>query len=45
MAAKHLAAKFNKPDYDLISHRIWCMVGDACLQEGVVLSVGLLSDM
>jgi dihydroxyacetone synthase len=37
MAAKNLAATYNKPSYDLVDSTIWCMIGDACLQEGVAL--------
>ncbi|OAG39043.1 transketolase [Fonsecaea monophora] len=37
MASKHLAAKFNRPGFDVVSDHVWCMVGDACLQEGVGL--------
>ena len=37
MATKHLAAEFNKPGLDVVSNHTWCMVGDACLQEGVGL--------
>lgn len=37
MATKHLAAEFNQPGYDMVSNHTWCMVGDACLQEGVGL--------
>lgn len=37
MATKHLAAKFNQPGYDIVTNHTWCMVGDACLQEGVAL--------
>ncbi|OAP62781.1 transketolase [Fonsecaea erecta] len=37
MASKHLAAKFNRPGFDIVSDHVWCMVGDACLQEGVGL--------
>jgi dihydroxyacetone synthase len=37
MATKHLAATYNRPGFDVISNHIWCMVGDACLQEGVAL--------
>ncbi|OOF92980.1 hypothetical protein ASPCADRAFT_7928 [Aspergillus carbonarius ITEM 5010] len=37
MATKNLAAKFNRPGYDVVSNHTWCMVGDACLQEGVGL--------
>ena len=35
MAGKNLAATYNKPGYDVVSSHIYCMVGDACLQEGV----------
>lgn len=37
MATKHLAATFNRPGYDVVSNHTWCMIGDACLQEGVGL--------
>lgn len=37
MATKNLAATFNRPDYDVVSNHTWCMIGDACLQEGVGL--------
>jgi dihydroxyacetone synthase len=37
MATKHLAAKYNRTNFDLVSNHTWCMVGDACLQEGVAL--------
>lgn len=37
MATKHLAATFNKPGFDVVSNHTWCMIGDACLQEGVAL--------
>lgn len=37
MATKHLAATFNRPGFDVVSNHTWCMVGDACLQEGVAL--------
>lgn len=35
MATKHLAAVYNKPGYELVNNMTWCMIGDACLQEGV----------
>ncbi|KAH8674971.1 Transketolase, thiamine diphosphate binding domain-containing protein [Ilyonectria robusta] len=35
MATKHLAATYNKPNYELVNNTTWCMIGDACLQEGV----------
>ena len=37
IATKNLAATFNRPGYDLVSNHTWCMIGDACLQEGVGL--------
>lgn len=37
MAAKNLAATYNKPGFDVVNNTIWCMTGDACLQEGVGL--------
>ncbi|KAF4122309.1 dihydroxyacetone synthase [Geosmithia morbida] len=37
MATKNLAATYNRPGYDLINNTTWCMIGDACLQEGVAL--------
>ncbi|XWW96093.1 hypothetical protein V2A60_004063 [Cordyceps javanica] len=37
MATKSLAATYNRPGFELINNTTWCMVGDACLQEGVAL--------
>ena len=37
MASKHLAAVYNKPGFDVVDNMTWCMIGDACLQEGVAL--------
>ncbi|KAK8867492.1 Dihydroxyacetone synthase [Apiospora arundinis] len=37
MASKHLGATFNRPGFDVVSNHTWCMIGDACLQEGVGL--------
>lgn len=37
MATKQLAATYNKPGFDLVNNMTWCMIGDACLQEGVAL--------
>ncbi|KAF2094758.1 hypothetical protein NA57DRAFT_68327 [Rhizodiscina lignyota] len=36
-ATKHLGATFNRPGFDVVSNHTWCMIGDACLQEGVAL--------
>lgn len=35
MAEAHLAAKFNKPDFDIIDHYTYALSGDGCLMEGV----------
>ncbi|GME89581.1 unnamed protein product [[Candida] boidinii] len=37
IASKNLAATYNKPDFPVVNNNIFCMVGDACLQEGVGL--------
>ncbi|KAF7114688.1 hypothetical protein CNMCM5793_009639 [Aspergillus hiratsukae] len=37
MATKNLAATYNRSGYEVVSNHTWCMVGDACLQEGVAL--------
>lgn len=35
MAEAHLAAKYNKPDYPIIDHYTYTLVGDGDLQEGI----------
>ncbi|KAF2009724.1 dihydroxyacetone synthase [Aaosphaeria arxii CBS 175.79] len=35
IASKHLSATFNRPGYEVVNNHTWCMVGDACMQEGV----------
>jgi dihydroxyacetone synthase len=37
MAIKNIQAHFNRPGFEIIDSHVWCMVGDACLQEGVAL--------
>ncbi|KAK0113812.1 hypothetical protein ONS95_014060 [Cadophora gregata] len=37
MATKHLAATYNRPNYPVVNNMTWCMIGDACLQEGIAL--------
>ncbi|KAJ5279020.1 hypothetical protein N7478_004392 [Penicillium angulare] len=37
IASKNMQAKFNRPDFDLIKSRVYCMTGDGCLMEGVAL--------
>ena len=43
IASKHLAARFNRPDYDLVQSRIYCTTGDGCLMEGVALEAVALA--
>ena len=35
IAERHLAAEFNKPDYNVFDHFTYVICGDGCLQEGV----------
>jgi transketolase len=35
MSEKHLAAIYNKDDYEVVNHHTWVICGDGCLQEGV----------
>ena len=35
MAERFLAARFNKPDHELVNHYTYALVGDGCLMEGV----------
>ncbi|NMC44113.1 MAG: transketolase [candidate division Zixibacteria bacterium] len=35
IAERHLAARFNKPGFDLVDHFTYAMVGDGCLMEGI----------
>ena len=37
MATKNLAATYNAPGHSVVDNMTYCMVGDACLQEGVAL--------
>lgn len=37
IASKNLAGTYNKPEFPVVNNTIWCMIGDACLQEGVGL--------
>ena len=35
LAEQKLAAEFNKPDFEIVDHRTWVIVGDGCLMEGI----------
>lgn len=35
IAQKHMAAHFNRPDFEIVDHYTYVLVGDGCLQEGL----------
>ncbi len=35
VAEAHLAAKFNKPGYNIVDHYTYVLCGDGCLEEGI----------
>jgi transketolase len=35
VAEAHLAAKFNKPGYNVVDHYTYVLCGDGCLEEGI----------
>lgn len=35
VAEKHLAARFNKPDCEIVDHYTYCIMGDGCNMEGI----------
>ncbi|KAJ9149327.1 Transketolase [Pleurostoma richardsiae] len=37
MASKHLGTVYNRPGLPVVDNMTWCMIGDACLQEGVAM--------
>ncbi|CUM63861.1 uncharacterized protein PRCAT00001449001 [Priceomyces carsonii] len=37
IASKNLQATYNRPNFSVVDNHTFCMVGDACLQEGVAL--------
>lgn len=43
MAERHLAAKFNKPDYEIVNHYTYALVGDGCLMEGISYEAAALA--
>lgn len=42
-AESHLAAVFNKPDYEIVNHYTYALCGDGCLQEGVASEAASLA--
>ncbi|RMZ11829.1 hypothetical protein D0862_02827 [Hortaea werneckii] len=43
IASKNLAAQYNRPGYDIVRSRIYCMTCDGCLMEGVALEAVALA--
>lgn len=37
IATKNLGATYNRDGFEVVNNMTWCMIGDACLQEGVGL--------
>ena len=35
LAEAHLAAKYNKPDFNVVDHYTYALCGDGCLEEGI----------
>jgi len=43
LAAKHLAARYNKPGFELFDTKIYVIAGDGCMQEGVAAEAASLA--
>lgn len=43
MAQAHLAARFNRPGYEVFSNYTYVIAGDGCLQEGVASEAASLA--
>jgi len=43
LAERHLAERFNRPDYPIIDHRTWVLASDGDLQEGVAHEAAALA--
>ncbi len=43
LAESYLAAKFNKPDFDIVNHFTYALCGDGCLMEGVAAEAASLA--
>ncbi|KAF8413029.1 hypothetical protein HHK36_001003 [Tetracentron sinense] len=39
LAEKHLAARYNKPDYEIVDHYTYAILGDGCQMEGIANEV------
>ncbi|MEO7050248.1 MAG: transketolase [Rhodanobacter sp.] len=43
LAEKILAARFNRPEHDVVDHHTWVFLGDGCLMEGISHEVASLA--
>lgn len=43
LAESHMAAKFNRPGYDIVDHYTYALCGDGCLMEGVASEAASLA--
>ena len=43
LAEAHLAAKFNKPGYDVVDHYTYVLAGDGCMMEGITAEAASLA--
>ena len=43
IAETMLAAKFNRPDYEIVNHRVYAFCGDGCMMEGVAAEAAALA--
>ncbi|HWA40113.1 MAG TPA: transketolase, partial [Gemmatimonadales bacterium] len=43
MAERFLAARFNRPEFDIVDHRVWAFVSDGDLMEGVASEAASLA--
>lgn len=43
MAERHLAALYNRPDYEVVQHYTYCLCGDGDLMEGVAAEAASLA--
>ncbi len=43
VSEKMAEARFNSPDLKIFDHKIWCLAGDGCMQEGVCFEAAALA--
>ena len=43
IAETMLAAKFNRPGYEIVNHRVYAFCGDGCMMEGVAAEAAALA--